>query len=114
MYKSAGGHTVCDVTSIGIRTKPQSLPEISTAAGVHIILGTGYYVDQFISDTIKKLDIDSMADTMINEILNGTAAGGIRCGIIGEIGCSWPLTASERKVLQAASIAQSKTGAVSY
>ena len=35
----------------------------------------------------------------------------IRAGIIGEIGCSWPLTDNEHKVLRAAAAAQRRTGA---
>ena len=35
----------------------------------------------------------------------------IRAGIIGEIGCVWPLPDVERKVLRAAAIAQQRTGA---
>ena len=36
---------------------------------------------------------------------------GVRAGIIGEVGCSWPLTANERKVLRASGRAQALTGA---
>ena len=35
----------------------------------------------------------------------------IRAGIIGEIGCTWPLTDNERKVLRASARAQQETGA---
>ena len=34
----------------------------------------------------------------------------MRCGVIGEVGCSWPLAASERRSLQAAALAQKETG----
>ena len=36
---------------------------------------------------------------------------GIRSGVIGEVGCSWPLTDNERKVLRASGRAQVLTGA---
>ena len=52
-----------------------------------------------------------MADLMVHEIVEGVeGSGGVRCGVIGEVGCSWPLTDCERKSLQAAAIAQKKTG----
>ena len=35
----------------------------------------------------------------------------IKSGIIGEVGCSWPLNDNERKVLRASAIAQKFTGA---
>ena len=36
---------------------------------------------------------------------------GIKAGIIGEVGCTWPLTDNERKSLAAAAAAQRETGA---
>ena len=35
----------------------------------------------------------------------------MKAGIIGEIGCSWPMTDNERKVLRGAAQAQQDTGA---
>jgi len=35
----------------------------------------------------------------------------VQAGIIGEIGCSWPLHKDERKVLLAAALASKETGA---
>ena len=40
--------------------------------------------------------------------INGS--GGVRCGVIGEIGCSYPLMDVEKRALQAAASAQTKTG----
>ena len=37
-------------------------------------------------------------------------SGGVRCGVIGEIGCSYPLMDVEKKALLAAASAQTKTG----
>ena len=52
-----------------------------------------------------------MADVMVREIVEGVeGSGGVRCGVIGEVGCSWPLTESERRSLEAAAIAQRETG----
>lgn len=46
----------------------------------------------------------------MNEILHGADGTSIKCGVIGEIGCSWPLTESERRVLQATAHAQAQLG----
>lgn len=111
LYKAAGGGSICDLTVTGIRIKPELLPKISSASNVHIICGTGYYVDSFIPDDIKTMEVSSIAEKMIAEIQIGIFnSNGVKCGVIGEIGCSWPLTAYEKKVLQAAAIAQTKTG----
>ena len=111
LYKKAGGGTVCDVTSIGIRLKPSSLPDISRSSGVHIVCGTSYYVDASLPPEVKDMTMDEMAAVMINEVRVGVAGTNVRCGIIGELGCSWPLTDVERKVLCAGAKAQRETGA---
>ncbi|KAH0501564.1 Phosphotriesterase-related protein [Microtus ochrogaster] len=49
-------------------------------------------------------------NVLVNEILHGADGTSIKCGVIGEIGCSWPLTDSERKVLQATAHAQAQLG----
>ena len=51
-----------------------------------------------------------MADTMVHEIAEGIAGCGVKCGVIGEIGCSYPLMDCEKKALQAAAMAQTRTG----
>ena len=51
------------------------------------------------------------ADTMVSEVMSGIeGSGGVRCGIIGEMGCSYPLTPDEEKSLRAAALAQQRTG----
>ncbi|XP_074981990.1 N-acetyltaurine hydrolase isoform X2 [Caretta caretta] len=51
-----------------------------------------------------------LTDIIVNEILRGADGTDIKCGVVGEIGCSWPLTESENKVLQATAHAQSQLG----
>lgn len=47
----------------------------------------------------------------MSEIRGGIAgSGGVRCGVIGEMGCSYPLTPEETKNLKAAALAQQQTG----
>ena len=48
---------------------------------------------------------------MVKELTEGVNGTSIKCGVIGEIGCSWPLTPVERKSLLAAAVAQSETRA---
>ena len=52
-----------------------------------------------------------MAEEMVREIEVGIdGSNGVRCGVIGEIGCSYPLMDVEKRALQAAASAQTKTG----
>ena len=56
-------------------------------------------------------DEDDIVEEIIGDLSEGVDETGIRAGLIGEIGCSWPLTENERKVLRAAGRAQAVTGA---
>ncbi len=53
----------------------------------------------------------ALAREIIDDLTEGVDGSGIKAGIIGEIGCSWPPTTNERKSLSAAAIAQQETGA---
>ena len=38
------------------------------------------------------MNVEAMADVIRNDIINGWDGGSAKCGVIGEVGCSWPLT----------------------
>ena len=112
-FKQFGGSTLCELTVNGIRIESEMnrLKLLSQSTGVNIICGTGFYVDKCLTDEQKNMTRDDLAKVMIDEIVTGIpGTDGIRCGIIGEIGCSWPLTINERRVLQAAAQTQQQTG----
>ena len=92
-------------------SKREALSQISKSTGVHVISGTAFYVDSFIPQQYRDWSVAEMADFMVKEIVEGVGDEGIRCGVIGEVGCSYPLTDLEKKSLQAAAIAQKRTGA---
>ena len=52
----------------------------------------GYYFDKFQPDSVRTLTVENMAAQCRTDILDGWLDTGIKCGIIGEVGCSWPLT----------------------
>src|SRR5918999_2248713 len=53
---------------------------------------------------------EDIATEHITELTQGIGDTGIKPGIIGEVGCSWPLRANERKCLDAAAVASIETG----
>jgi phosphotriesterase-related protein len=55
--------------------------------------------------------VDDLAREMIADVTRGVGDTGVRSGLLGEIGCTWPWTANEQKVVRAAVIAQRETGA---
>jgi phosphotriesterase-related protein len=111
LFKHAGGNSIVELSNIGMSRNPEGLVRISQATDLHIIMGSGYYIDiSHPEDLIRKTE-EQIAREIIHDIVDGVRDTGIRAGIIGEIGCSVPLTESERKVLRASAIAQRCTGA---
>jgi phosphotriesterase-related protein len=110
-YKRAGGGTVVDCTTIGIKRDVKKIKEISRATGLNIVVGTGFYVDATHPKYVGERTADELAQLMTRELESGVGNTGIKCGIIGEIGTGWPITPNEEKVLRAAAHAQEKTGA---
>ena len=111
LYKRAGGGTIVDATTIGIGRDPLGLARIARATGLNVIMGAGYYVDAVHPEGMDTLAEPDIAAQIVADITQGVGDTGVRAGIIGEIGCTWPLTANERKVLRAAASAQRETGA---
>ena len=111
LYKRAGGGTIVDVTTIGIGRDPLALARIARATGLNIVMGAGYYVGDAHPDGMDRKTDSDLAQEMIEEIAIGVGDTGVKAGIIGEIGCSWPMTDNERKVLRGAARAQQDTGA---
>jgi phosphotriesterase-related protein len=110
-FKSAGGGTLVDVTSIGINRNPLALAEISRASGINVVMGAGYYVDPAHPDDFSSRTVDSITEEIVRDVQVGVGDTGIRSGIIGEVGCSWPWTDNEKKSVAAAVAAQRETGA---
>ena len=112
LYKKAGGGTVVDATTIGIGRDPLALARIARAVGINIVMGAGYYVGITHPDGMDDKTESDIAQQIVDELKTGVGNTGVRAGIIGELGCSWPLMDNEPKVLRAAAAAQSETGRV--
>jgi phosphotriesterase-related protein len=111
LFKLHGGKTIVDQTSIGIGRDPHALARISRATGLNIIMGSGYYIDgSYPREPMDAKDEEQVADEIIHDIRTGVGGTDIHSGIIGELGCSWPLRPNEMKVLRAGALAQRETG----
>jgi len=110
-YKLSGGVSIVDVTLDSIGRDPSALARVSRATGVNIIMGCGYYVGEIQKESYDQLSVDQITQKIINDITDGVGFEKIKAGIIGEVGCSWPLDKREVKSLIGASQAQSETGA---
>ncbi len=111
-FRAAGGSAIVDLTTGGIGPDPMGLKRLSEQTGVSIILGAGYYTDAYVDDDARHHPTDGLAEIMVVQLTEGAWGTPVRCGIIGEIGVSWPMTAFERRSLIAAAMAQSRTGAM--
>ena len=111
LYKQVGGRTIVETTTLGIGRDPLGLARIARATGLNVIMGAGYYVDAVHPEDMDARTESDLARQIVGEIRTGVGHTGVKAGIIGEIGCSWPLTPNERKVLRAAATAQCETGA---
>lgn len=110
LYKQYGGGSLVDATSLGIARDPRGLARISMATDVNVIMGASYYVADRHPSYIDSWSEAEIVEEIVRDVTEG-ADGTIRSGIIGEVGCSWPLVENERKVLIASARAQALTGA---
>jgi len=113
-FHSLGGRTVVDCTSIGVGRDPVRLRELADATGLNIIAGCGYYTRDTHPPDLARRSASEIADRIIRDLTEGIEGTGIRAGVIGEIGLSWPVHPDEWKVLEAAAIAHRATGAPVY
>jgi len=112
LFKKAGGKTMVDVTPNSAGRNPAGLVNVARATGLNIIMGTAYYIEPSFKPEMgmDARTAEDIAAEFVTDITSGVS--GIRAGLIGEIGCSWPMTDNEKKVLRAAAIAQQQTGVV--
>jgi len=112
LYRILGGQTIVDQTNVGIGRDPEALVRISRATGLNIVMGSGYYVDGPLTEAERNAKTEGeIAAEIIRDVTVGVDDTGIRSGMIGELGCSWPLKPNERKGVRAGAIAQRATGA---
>lgn len=111
LYKNEGGEAIVELSNPSLGRDPLSLARISKATGVHVIMGAGYYTStRSHGEKIEKMGIDDLVEEFVTEINNGVDDTGIKPGVLGELGCVWPLAATEKKVLKAAGMTQKLTG----
>jgi phosphotriesterase-related protein len=110
-FKSAGGGAIVEVTPHGLFRQPEGLREISERSGVHVVMGCSWYVADSHPKDMSARSEESLTAEIVADVLDGVGGTGICAGLIGEAGCSWPITANERKVVRASAKAQQLTGA---
>ncbi|XP_022091804.1 phosphotriesterase-related protein-like isoform X2 [Acanthaster planci] len=85
----------------------QSLVELTTLG---LDRNVGYYTSSTHPPEMDRMSQEDVEKVMTTDIMQGADGSTGRCGVIGEIGCSWPLRDNERKILRATASVQSKLG----
>jgi phosphotriesterase-related protein len=110
-YKLEGGCSIVDTTSIGLARDPLALARISRATGLNIIMGASYYVSLSHPADMDRRSEGHLAELIVRDLTTGVGDTGIKAGVIGEVGNTWPPIANEVKALRASVRAQQETGA---
>src|SRR5262249_8020161 len=104
LFKQAGGQTGVDPTNRRLGRDPLALARLSRSTGVHVVMGAGYYVAAAHPPDMDARTVDDLAGEMVGDVSVGVGDTDIRSGLLGEIGCTWPWTENEKKVVRAAVI----------
>lgn len=111
-----GGSAVVDCTVHGLGRDAEALRRAARDTGLHIVQGTGVYVERSHPAWVEHSTSADLADLFVQELTRGIGDTGVRAGLIGEIGTSgFPpapaFSAAEEKVLRGAARASLRTGA---
>ena len=110
-YYRAGGGTVVDATPPGLGRDVRVLEWLAAQTGLHLVAGCGYYIKKTHPPGTESRSVDDLAAGMIGDITVGMDGTELKAGVIGEIGVTaFPMDPAERRVLEAAAIAQQETG----
>jgi phosphotriesterase-related protein len=110
-FGAHGGSGLVDMTNIGLGRRVAELPALAARTGVHIMIGSGWYLDATHSPEVRASSPEDLSVALCAELTDGVGDTGIIPAIIGEIGTSAPVTESELRVLLASGLAAVQTGA---
>jgi phosphotriesterase-related protein len=106
-----GGSLIVDQSVGGLARDPEGLARAARASGIHVVAAAGSYTSAYLSPSDMAMDIDALTHRYTVEVIDGLDGTSIRAGLIGEMGCSWPIHPFERRALKAAARAACATGA---
>jgi len=110
--KHVGVKSLVEMTPIDYHRDPLGLKRISEATGLQIVCVTGYLKDKFCASIVENMSVDEISEQMITDIQDGIDETGIHAGVIKAASSLDTITDNEKKVFQAAAIAQQETGAL--
>ena len=120
LYKNAGGVTLLDQTTGGLRGHDNDLLPVKHAVairdmaertGLNIILGAGWYREPYYEQRLYRMRTNEIADELIRDIKEGIDGTDVKAGILGENGShfTW-VSPVEERVMRAVARAHKETG----
>ncbi len=110
-FRTDGGALIVDQSVSGLARDATGLAQAARNSGIHVVASAGTYTAPFLDAATKEMNTEALAARFTHEITGGLDSTDICAGLIGEIGCSWPLEPVEHRALVAAAWAQQATGA---
>lgn len=112
-FVAQGGGTLVDLTVPNNGREPEKLLRLSERTGLHIVMGCGWYRENYFepTDDLLRRQVSELADHLVAEVTEGVDGTGLRPGVLGEIGSekTW-VTPTEERVLRAVARAHRETG----
>ena len=106
-----GGDLIVDQSVHGLARDAEGMRRAAEASRCDVVACAGTYTAPYLDAGTAALDVEALTARFVGEVTEGLDGTAIRAGLIGEIGCSWPLEPVERDALTAAARASTATGA---
>lgn len=103
-FADLGGGSIIETTGLGIGRDLAGLRQVSERTGIHIVAGTGFYLESAHPEWLGSASEEEIAEVILADLADGE--DGVRPGIIGEIGVGQDFTPAERTSLAAACAVQ--------
>jgi phosphotriesterase-related protein len=132
LYARTDGNTLLSMSNYGLRwdcpgapmppfapmTFVQAMRKVSVDGGANIVLGTGFYKQEWQTPDVLNMSVEELEQRMVDDIVDGIEVPDgepVHAGVIGEVGISTStgddLTDFEKRSLEASCRAALRTGA---
>jgi len=119
-YKEAGGVTLVDQTTGGLRGHDHDLLPVKHAlavrdmakrTGLQVVLGAGWYREPYYERRLYRARTAQITEELVRDVTEGIDGTDVRAGLLGEIGAhfTW-VSPVEERVLRAVARAHERTG----
>ena len=85
MMKGDGGDAIVELSCGGLSPDPNGLSRIAMGTGVQLIMGCGWYVNDYQDPRNHGRSVEDFAGEIMGQILKGAWGTDVRAGMIGEI-----------------------------